>query len=158
MKVGAATETELKERKLRIEDALNATRAAVEEGIVAGGGTALVNVYNKVAAVAETQEGDVATGLRIVLRALEEPVRQIANNAGLEGSIVVDRLKREEIGIGFNAATGEWVNMIDAGIVDPTKVTRSALTKRCICSCNILNDRSSSSRHPRTSRRRHGYA
>ncbi|MFF2754795.1 chaperonin GroEL [Psychrobacillus sp. NPDC058041] len=127
VKVGAATETELKERKLRIEDALNATRAAVEEGIVSGGGTALVNVYNKVAEVAETQEGDVATGLKIVLRALEEPVRQIANNAGLEGSIVVDRLKREEIGTGFNAATGEWVNMMDAGIVDPTKVTRSAL-------------------------------
>ncbi|WP_277585075.1 chaperonin GroEL [Psychrobacillus antarcticus] len=127
VKVGAATETELKERKLRIEDALNATRAAVEEGIVAGGGTALVNVYNKVAALAETKEGDVATGLKIVLRALEEPVRQIANNAGLEGSIVVDRLKREEVGIGFNAATGEWVNMIEAGIVDPTKVTRSAL-------------------------------
>ena len=127
VKVGAATETELKERKLRIEDALNATRAAVEEGIVSGGGTALVNVYNKVAEVAETQEGDVATGLKIVLRALEEPVRQIANNAGLEGSIVVDRLKREEIGTGFNAATGEWVNMMEAGIVDPTKVTRSAL-------------------------------
>ncbi|TQR21406.1 chaperonin GroEL [Psychrobacillus vulpis] len=127
VKVGAATETELKERKLRIEDALNATRAAVEEGIVSGGGTALVNVYNKVAEVAETKEGDVATGLKIVLRALEEPVRQIANNAGLEGSIVVDRLKREEIGIGFNAATGEWVNMMEAGIVDPTKVTRSAL-------------------------------
>ncbi|QFG00443.1 chaperonin GroEL [Psychrobacillus glaciei] len=127
VKVGAATETELKERKLRIEDALNATRAAVEEGIVSGGGTALVNVYNKVAELAETQEGDVATGLKIVLRALEEPVRQIANNAGLEGSIVVDRLKREEIGIGFNAATGEWVNMMEAGIVDPTKVTRSAL-------------------------------
>ncbi|MER2262049.1 MAG: chaperonin GroEL [Psychrobacillus sp.] len=127
VKVGAATETELKERKLRIEDALNATRAAVEEGIVSGGGTALVNVYNKVAELAETKEGDVATGIRIVLRALEEPVRQIANNAGLEGSIVVDRLKREDIGMGFNAATGEWVNMIEAGIVDPTKVTRSAL-------------------------------
>ncbi|MFC4409657.1 chaperonin GroEL [Chungangia koreensis] len=127
IKVGAATETELKERKLRIEDALNATRAAVEEGIVSGGGTALVNVYNKVEAVAETVEGDEATGVRIVLRALEEPLRQIANNAGLEGSIVVDRLKREEIGVGFNAADGTWVNMIDAGIVDPTKVTRSAL-------------------------------
>ncbi|RJS61324.1 chaperonin GroEL [Bacillus sp. PK3_68] len=125
IKVGAATETELKERKLRIEDALNATRAAVEEGIVSGGGTALVNVYNKVAAL-ET-EGDVATGVKIVLRALEEPIRQIAFNAGLEGSVVVDRLKREEVGIGFNAATGEWVNMIDTGIVDPTKVTRYAL-------------------------------
>jgi len=125
VKVGAATETELKERKLRIEDALNATRAAVEEGIVSGGGVALLNVYNKVAAL--DAEGDMATGINIVLRAMEEPMRQIAHNAGLEGSVVVDRLKREELGIGFNAASGEWVNMIDAGIVDPTKVTRSAL-------------------------------
>ena len=127
IKVGAATETELKERKLRIEDALNATRAAVEEGIVAGGGTALVNVYKAVEKVLDEVDGDVATGVKIVLRALEEPVRQIAENAGLEGSIIVDRLKREEVGIGFNAATGEWVNMIEAGIVDPAKVTRSAL-------------------------------
>ncbi|MGX9136217.1 chaperonin GroEL [Rummeliibacillus sp. JY-2-4R] len=127
IKVGAATETELKERKLRIEDALNSTRAAVEEGIVAGGGVALVSIYNKVAEVAANESGDVATGVKIVLRALEEPVRQIANNAGLEGSVIVDRLKREEIGTGFNAANGEWVNMIEAGIVDPTKVTRSAL-------------------------------
>ncbi|MDN5710435.1 MAG: chaperonin GroEL [Planococcus sp. (in: firmicutes)] len=127
IKVGAATETELKERKLRIEDALNATRAAVEEGIVAGGGTALINVYNQVAEVAAQQEGDVATGINIVLRALEEPVRQIATNAGLEGSIIVHRLKTEEVGIGYNAATGEWVNMLEQGIVDPTKVTRSAL-------------------------------
>lgn len=127
IKVGAATETELKERKLRIEDALNSTRAAVEEGIVSGGGTALVNVYKKVESLLEGVEGDVATGVKIVLRALEEPVRQIATNAGLEGSIVVDRLKREEVGIGFNAANGEWVNMVQAGIVDPTKVTRSAL-------------------------------
>jgi chaperonin GroEL len=125
IKVGAATETELKERKLRIEDALNATRAAVEEGIVSGGGTALINVYNAVAAI--KAEDDEQTGVNIVLRALEEPVRTIANNAGLEGSIVVDRLKKEPLGIGFNAATGEWVNMIEAGIVDPTKVTRSAL-------------------------------
>jgi chaperonin GroEL len=125
IKVGAATETELKERKLRIEDALNSTRAAVEEGIVAGGGTALVSVYNKVAAI--ELEGDAQTGVNIVLRALEEPVRQIAHNAGLEGSVVVERLKKEEIGIGFNAANGQWVNMIESGIVDPTKVTRSAL-------------------------------
>ncbi|WP_010098030.1 chaperonin GroEL [Ornithinibacillus scapharcae] len=125
IKVGAATETELKERKLRIEDALNSTRAAVEEGIVAGGGTALVNVYNKVADLA--LEGDEATGAKIVLRALEEPVRQIAHNAGLEGSVIVERLKGEAVGVGFNAATGEWVNMVDTGIVDPTKVTRSAL-------------------------------
>lgn len=125
IKVGAATETELKERKLRIEDALNSTRAAVEEGIVAGGGTALMNVYNKVAAI--EAEGDEATGVKIVLRAIEEPVRQIAQNAGLEGSVIVERLKTEKPGIGFNAATGEWVDMIEAGIVDPTKVTRSAL-------------------------------
>ncbi|WP_442597648.1 chaperonin GroEL [Neobacillus sp. D3-1R] len=125
IKVGAATETELKERKLRIEDALNSTRAAVEEGIVSGGGVALLNVYSKVAQL--QAEGDVATGINIVLRAMEEPVRTIAHNAGLEGSVIVDRLKREEVGTGFNAATGEWVNMIEAGIVDPTKVTRSAL-------------------------------
>ncbi|AIM16800.1 MULTISPECIES: chaperonin GroEL [Neobacillus] len=125
IKVGAATETELKERKLRIEDALNSTRAAVEEGIVSGGGVALLNVYNKVAQLQE--EGDVATGVNIVLRAMEAPVRTIVENAGLEGSVVVERLKREEVGVGFNAATGEWVNMIEAGIVDPTKVTRSAL-------------------------------
>ncbi|MDU4695031.1 MULTISPECIES: chaperonin GroEL [Paenibacillus] len=125
IKVGAATETELKERKLRIEDALNATRAAVEEGIVSGGGVALVNVYSAVAAVAAT--GDEKTGVNIVLRALEEPVRTIAANAGEEGSVIVDRLKKEKVGIGYNAATGEWVNMIEAGIVDPAKVTRSAL-------------------------------
>src|SRR5699024_2791272 len=122
---GAATETELKERKLRMEDALNSTRAAVEEGIVSGGGTALINVYNKVSSL--DLSDDEATGASIVLRALEEPVRQIAENAGLEGSIVVERLKGEQVGIGFDAAKGEWVNMIDAGIVDPTKVTRSAL-------------------------------
>ncbi|MFD1708549.1 chaperonin GroEL [Siminovitchia sediminis] len=136
IKVGAATETELKERKLRIEDALNATRAAVEEGIVSGGGTALVNVYNKVAQI--EGDGDVATGVKIVLRALEEPVRQIAQNAGLEGSVIVDRLKKEEIGIGFNAANGEWENMIDAGIVDPTKVTRSALQNAASVAAMLL--------------------
>lgn len=125
VKVGAATETELKERKLRIEDALNATRAAVEEGIVSGGGTALVNVYNAVAAV--DVSGDEKTGVNIVLRALEEPIRTIAANAGEEGSVIVDRLKKEAVGIGYNAATGEWVNMFEAGIVDPAKVTRSAL-------------------------------
>ena len=125
IKVGAATETELKERKLRIEDALNATRAAVEEGIVSGGGVALLNVYSK---VAELQaEGDEQTGINIVLRAMEEPVRTIATNAGLEGSVIVERLKHEAVGTGFNAASGQWVNMIEAGIVDPTKVTRSAL-------------------------------
>ncbi|RJX38731.1 chaperonin GroEL [Paenibacillus pinisoli] len=125
IKVGAATETELKERKLRIEDALNSTRAAVEEGIVSGGGTALVNVYKAVAAV--SAEGDEATGVNIVLRALEEPIRTIAANAGQEGSVIVERLKNEKIGVGYNAATGAWVNMFEAGIVDPAKVTRSAL-------------------------------
>jgi chaperonin GroEL len=136
IKVGAATETELKERKLRIEDALNSTRAAVEEGIVSGGGVALLNVYNKVAGI--QAEGDEATGINIVLRAMEEPVRQIAHNAGLEGSVIVERLKREEVGTGFNAATGEWVNMIEAGIVDPTKVTRSALQNAASVSAMFL--------------------
>jgi len=136
IKVGAATETELKEMKLRIEDALNATRAAVEEGIVAGGGTALVNVIPAVEALELT--GDEATGRNIVLRALEEPVRQIAHNAGYEGSIVIDRLKNAEAGIGFNAATGEWVNMIEAGIIDPVKVSRSALQNAASVASLIL--------------------
>ena len=136
IKVGAATETELKEMKLRIEDALNATRAAVEEGIVAGGGTALVSVAGAVAAL--ELEGDEATGRNIVLRALEEPVRQIAHNAGYEGSIVIDRLKHSEVGQGFNAATGEWVNMLEAGIIDPVKVTRSALQNAASVASLIL--------------------
>ena len=136
IKVGAATETELKEMKLRIEDALNATRAAVEEGIVAGGGTALVNVISAVATL--ELEGDEATGRNIVLRALEEPVRQIAYNAGYEGSIVIDRLKNAELGTGFNAATGEWVNMIEAGIIDPVKVSRSALQNAASVASLIL--------------------
>ena len=136
IKVGAATETELKEMKLRIEDALNATRAAVEEGIVAGGGTALVNVIPAVEALELT--GDEATGRSIVLRALEEPVRQIAYNAGYEGSIVIDRLKNAEVGTGFNAATGEWVNMIEAGIIDPVKVSRSALQNAASVASLIL--------------------
>ena len=136
IKIGAATETELKEMKLRIEDALNATRAAVEEGIVAGGGTALVNVIPAVADLELT--GDEATGRNIVLRALEEPVRQIAHNAGFEGSIVIDRLKNAEVGTGFNAATGEWVNMIDQGIIDPVKVSRSALQNAASVASLIL--------------------
>ena len=127
IKVGAATESELKERKLRIEDALNATRAAVDQGIVAGGGTAFVNAKKAVAELADTLTGDEQTGAQIVLRALEAPVRQIAENAGLEGSVIVEKLKEQADGIGFNAATSEWVNMIEEGIVDPTKVSRSAL-------------------------------
>lgn len=136
IKVGAATETELKEKKLRIEDALNATRAAVEEGIVSGGGTALVNVQKVVDAL--ELEGDLATGAKIVSRSLEEPLRQIAENAGLEGSVIVARLKSEEKGIGYNAATDQWVNMIEAGIVDPTKVTRSALQNAASVSALLL--------------------
>ncbi|MGU3473379.1 chaperonin GroEL [Paenibacillus sp. D51F] len=136
IKVGAATETELKERKLRIEDALNSTRAAVEEGIVSGGGTALVNVYGAVAALNVT--GEEKTGVNIILRALEEPVRTIATNAGVEGSVIVERLKKEAIGIGYNAATGDWVNMFEAGIVDPTKVTRSALQNAASVAAVVL--------------------
>ncbi|WKF84977.1 chaperonin GroEL [Lacticaseibacillus pantheris] len=123
--VGAATETELKERKYRIEDALNATRAAVEEGYVAGGGTALANAIPAVAALKES--GDVQTGINIVQRALEEPVRQIAENAGLDGSVIVEHLKSQEVGVGYNAASGEWEDLAKSGIIDPTKVTRSAL-------------------------------
>ena len=123
--VGAATETEVKERKLRIEDALNASRAAVEEGIISGGGTAYINILDKISEI--EAEGDEETGVNIILRALEEPVRQIAKNAGVDGSVIIERLKNSEKGIGFNASTGELVNMIEAGIIDPTKVTRSAL-------------------------------
>ena len=136
IKVGAATETELKEKKLRIEDALNATRAAVEEGIVSGGGTALVNVQKTVDAL--ELEGDEATGAKIVSRSLEEPLRQIATNAGLEGSVIVAHLKAQELGIGYNAASDDWVNMIEAGIVDPTKVTRSALQNAASVSALLL--------------------
>ncbi|MBE3563617.1 MAG: chaperonin GroEL [Hydrogenibacillus schlegelii] len=125
IKVGAATETEMKEKKLRIEDALNATRAAVEEGIVPGGGTAFVRAIAAVEKLEAT--GDEKTGVNIVLKALEAPVRLIAENAGFEGSVIVERLKKETGNVGFNAATGEWVDMIQAGIVDPAKVTRSAL-------------------------------
>ena len=136
IKVGAATETELKERKLRIEDALNATRAAVQEGIVAGGGTAYMNIYNEVARI--DAKGDEATGVKIVLKALEAPVRQIAENAGIDGSVIVYRLKELETGFGYNAATDEFVDMFKAGIVDPTKVTRSALQNAASISASFL--------------------
>ncbi len=132
----AATETELKERKYRIEDALNATRAAVEEGFVAGGGTALVNAISAVEALSEA--GDVQTGINTVIKALESPVRQIAENAGLEGSVIVNKLKDQDEGFGYNAATDEWVDMIAAGIVDPTKVTRSALQNAASVSALLL--------------------
>ena len=127
IQVGAATETELKERKLRIEDALAATRAAVEEGIVPGGGTVLLNVIPKVKALLNETNGDERTGVNIIVKALEEPVRQIAINAGLEGSVIVENVKNAEIGIGFDALSEKYVNMLESGIVDPTKVTRSAL-------------------------------
>ena len=127
IKVGAHTETELQERKLRMIDALSATRAAVEEGVVPGGGAALVSISEAVRKLLDVTQGDEATGVKIVLRALEEPVRQIAINAGFEGSIICERIKKEETGIGFNAANGTWVNMLDEGIIDPTKVTRFAL-------------------------------
>ncbi|MCF0144108.1 MAG: chaperonin GroEL [Firmicutes bacterium] len=138
IKVGAATETELKERKLRIEDALNATKAAVEEGIVSGGGTALANSIPAVAAYVETLSGDAKTGGQIIVRALEEPVRQIAENAGYEGSVVVAQVKASPEGTGFNAATEEYVDMISAGIVDPAKVTRSALQNAASASAMLL--------------------
>lgn len=138
IKVGAATETELKEKKLRIEDALNATKAAVEEGIVAGGGVALISVLPAVADYSEKQEGDRKTGAKIILRALEEPVRQIAENAGFEGSVVVSEVKSREKGIGFNAASEQYVDMIKEGIVDPAKVTRSAIQNAASVSSMLL--------------------
>lgn len=135
---GAATETELKDKKLRLEDALNATRAAVEEGIVSGGGVALIGAIPAVTEYADSLEGDMRTGAKIVERALEEPVRQIAENAGFEGSVVVAKVKESPEGIGFNAASDEYVNMIDAGIVDPVKVTRSALQNAASVSGMLL--------------------
>lgn len=138
IKVGAATETELKERKLRIEDALNATKAAVEEGIVSGGGVALANTIPAVAKYVKDLAGDEKTGAAIIQRALEEPVRQIAENAGFEGSVVVAKVISSEAGVGFNAANEEYMNMIDAGIVDPAKVTRSALQNAASASAMLL--------------------
>ncbi|MDL2310914.1 chaperonin GroEL [Peptostreptococcaceae bacterium OttesenSCG-928-C18] len=138
IQVGAATETELKEKKLRLEDALAATRAAVEEGIVSGGGTAYINVLDKVATLIEKVENDEKTGVNIILKALEEPVKQIAENAGLEGSVIVEKVKTEAKGIGFDAYKEEYVNMIDAGIVDPTKVTKSALQNASSVAAMIL--------------------
>ena len=138
IKVGAATETELKERKLRIEDALNATKAAVEEGIVAGGGVALANTIKAVEKYVNSLSGDEKTGAAIIMRALEEPVRQIAENAGKEGSVVIAEVKTCKAGTGFNAITEEYVDMISAGIVDPAKVTRSALQNAASVSATLL--------------------
>ena len=142
IEVGAATEVEMKEKKLRIEDALSATKAAVEEGIVAGGGTALINVMPKVEALVETLQDDEKLGAKIVLRALEEPLRQIATNAGLEGAVILQNIKTSEAGIGFNAAKEEYVDMKKEGIVDPTKVTRSALQNAASIASMILTTES----------------
>ena len=142
IKVGAATETEMKEMKYRIEDALAATKAAVEEGIVAGGGTSYINIIPTVAKLLDETEGDEKTGVQIVLKALEEPVRQIAKNAGLEGSVIVDKVKGQKKGIGYNALTEEYVDMIKAGIVDPVKVTRSALQNASSVASMVLTTES----------------
>ena len=139
IKVGAATEVEMKEMKLRIEDALNATKAAVEEGIVAGGGTAFLNVIDDVATLLKTTEGDEKIGVQIVLKALEAPVRQIAENAGFEGSVVVDKIMRaRKKGYGFDAYNEKYVDMLEVGIVDPTKVTRSALQNAASIASTVL--------------------
>ncbi len=139
IKVGAATETEMKEKKLRIEDALNATRAAVEEGIVAGGGTAYINVIDEVAALCDVVDGDEKTGVKIVVKALEAPVRQIAENAGFEGSVIVDKIRESgKIGYGFDAYTETYCDMMEKGIVDPTKVTRSALQNAASVASTVL--------------------
>ncbi len=143
IKVGAATEIEMKEKKLRIEDALSATKAAVEEGIVAGGGVALINTIPAVSALLDSTTGDVKTGVQIVLRALEAPIKQIAKNAGLEGSVIVENIKREnKVGYGFNALEEEYTDMISAGIVDPTKVTRSALQNAASVASMVLTTES----------------
>ena len=143
IKVGAATEIEMKEKKLRIEDALAATKAAVEEGIVAGGGVALLNTLDAVSALVDKTSGDVQTGVRIVVRALEEPIRQIAYNAGLEGSVIIENIKRSgKIGYGYNMATDEYCDMLTAGIVDPTKVTRSAIQNACSVASVVLTTES----------------
>ncbi len=142
IKVGAATEVEMKEKKLRIEDALAATRAAVEEGIVAGGGTAYINALPAVESLMNTLDGDEKTGAQIVLNALEEPVRQIAFNAGVEGSVIVNKIKDSETGIGYNALTGEYMDMLKNGVVDPTKVTRSALQNASSIASMILTTES----------------
>ncbi len=142
IKVGAATEVEMKEKKLRIEDALAATRAAVEEGIVAGGGTAFINAMPAVEALMNSLEGDEKVGAKTVLRALEEPVRQIAFNAGVEGSVIVNKIKASEVGIGYNALTEEYMDMLKGGIVDPTKVTRSALQNAASVASMVLTTES----------------
>lgn len=142
IRVGAATETEMKEAKLRMEDALNATRAAVEEGIIAGGGSAYIHASKKVAELVETLEGDEKTGAKIVLKALDAPLHIIVANAGLEGSVIVNKVRESEIGIGFDATKEEYVDMVEAGILDPVKVTRSALQNACSVASTLLTTES----------------
>ena len=141
--VGAATEVEMKEKKLRIEDALSATKAAVEEGIVAGGGTALINAIPAIEKLVPTLKGDEKTGAEIILRALEAPLRQIAANAGLEGSVIIDKIRRSrKVGYGFDAYTETYCDMLSSGIVDPTKVTRSALQNAASIASMVLTTES----------------
>ena len=142
IRVGAATETEMKESKLRMEDALNATRAAVEEGIIAGGGSAYIHASKKVAAFADSLEGDEKTGAKVILKALEAPLFFIAANAGLEGAVIINKVKESETGIGFDAAAEEYVNMVEAGILDPVKVTRSALQNATSVAATLLTTES----------------
>jgi chaperonin GroEL len=142
IRVGAATETEMKEAKLRMEDALNATRAAVEEGIIAGGGSAYIHAQKQVGELVDKLEGDEKTGAKIVLKALEAPLYKIVANAGLEGSVIVNKVKESEVGFGFDAYKEEYVNMVDAGILDPAKVTRSALQNACSVASTLLTTES----------------
>lgn len=142
IRVGAATETEMKEAKLRMEDALNATRAAVEEGIVSGGGSAYIHASKEVVKLVDTLEGDEKTGAKIVLKALEAPLHKIVSNAGLEGSVIINKVKESEVGCGFDAYKEEYVNMIEAGILDPAKVTRSALQNACSVASTLLTTES----------------
>ena len=138
IRVGAATETEMKEAKLRMEDALNATRAAVEEGIIAGGGSAYIHASKKVAELADSLEGDEKTGAKVILKALEAPLYYIAANAGLEGAVIINKVKESAPGTGFNAATEEYVDMVESGILDPVKVTRSALQNATSVASTLL--------------------
>ena len=142
IRVGAATETEMKEAKLRMEDALNATRAAVEEGIIAGGGSAYIHAAKKVAAYADTLEGDEKTGAKVILKALEAPLYYIAANAGLEGAVIVNKVKESEVGVGFDAISESYVDMVSSGILDPVKVTRSALQNATSVASTLLTTES----------------
>ena len=148
IRVGAATETEMKEKKYKVEDALNATKAAVEEGIVPGGGTAYINAIPEIQKFVDSSEGDEKTGEAIILKVLEEPLHQIAENAGMDGPVVVEKVKKSEKGIGFDAARGEYVDMFEAGIIDPTKVTRSAIQNAASVASMILTTESAVAEKP----------